>query len=347
MSAKAPARIDDQLDGVLLPEQSTALVGHTAIADAIVNQTRENRLPGAILLHGPKGIGKATLAFTLAKEILTVTGDESRERVMEQVAAGVHPNVFTLRRRQRDSGGFYTAIRVEDVRHVQQRMRQTRGRAGHRVCVIDPIDDCNLNAANALLKILEEPPVDTIFLAVSHRPGALLPTIRSRCHAHALRTLSDDESSEVLASQMPELDADARQQAVNLARGRPRRSFEALMLDDLDLLDRLQNWLGQTHENPVSAHLQIAEGVAKAGGAEATLARDLILEWMATEARDAALAGPSARNRLASATKLWDKAQALFAEADTYNLDAKQTLVSIFDALRLHVLTHANLAPAG
>ena len=82
-------------------------------------------------------------------------------------------------------------------------MRRTRGRAGHRVAIIDAIDDCNPQAANALLKTLEEPPAETTFLLVSHRPGSLLPTIKSRCHALALRPLPDADVRAVLAEQRP------------------------------------------------------------------------------------------------------------------------------------------------
>lgn len=345
MSNGEPRRQPDQLEGVLPPEQAPELVGHAATYAAIGAQVRTGRLPGALLLHGPQGIGKATLAFALARDILTETGDEAPPRVAEQVAGGVHPNVFILRRRPRDSSGFYTEIRVQDVRDVQARMRQTRGRAGYRVCIVDSIDDCNRSSANALLKILEEPPEETVFLLVSHRPGALLPTIRSRCHSHALRGLSDDAVRAVVTAQYPDCAPDALARAVELAGGRPQRAFEALLLEGLESLDTLKSWLAEPTAAPVGTHLQLAESIAKAGGAEAAFARDMILAWLADEARTAAAHGE--RNRLASATQLWEKALAQFADADAYNLDARQTLVSIFDALRRHAHKHAAQAFAG
>lgn len=347
MSAGDPQREPDQLEGVLLPEQAPRLIGHETAFAALIDQAGEGRLPGAILLHGPRGIGKASFAFTLAKQVLTMTGDEPAERVDEQIAAGVHPNIFVLRRRARDTNGFYAAIRVEDVRDVQHRMRQTRGRAGYRICVVDSIDDCNQSSANALLKILEEPPAETLFLLVSHRPGSLLPTIRSRCHAYALRGLDAAAVQMIVAAQVPEADSAMLQRAVELADGRPQRAFEALMIEGLDTLDTLQRWLNAPASQPAGVHLQLADAIAKAGGAEAAFARDMLIGWMADEARAASMAGPLARNRLASATELWDKAHAVFADADAYNLDARQTLVSIFDALRQHARLHMHLAPAG
>ncbi len=345
MSNGDPQREPDQLEGVLLPEQVPELVGHTTAFTTITTQLREGRLPGALLLHGPRGIGKATLAFALARDMLTVTGDEPSERVAEQVGGGVHPNIFMLRRRPRESSGFYTEIRVQDVRDVQARMRQTRGRAGYRICIVDSIDDCNKSSANALLKILEEPPEETVFLLVSHKPGALLPTIRSRCHSYALRGLADDDVRAVVTAQHPDSTPDELARAIQLANGRPQRAFEALLLEGLESLDTLQRWLADPAGQPVGTHLQLAEAISRAGGAEAAFARDMILTWLAGEARAAAAQGK--RNRLASATQLWEKALALFADADTYNLDARQTLVSIFDALRRHASKHAAQALAG
>ncbi len=177
------------LEGLPLPEARQAAIGHDLARAAILDQLHQRRLPGAIMLHGPQGVGKATFAFEMALAILTATGDEAPERVREQVAALSYPNLFVLRRRLKDAKGYYTAIRVEDVRELRDALHHTRGRAGHRIAILDSIDDCNPSAANALLKTLEEPPADTTFLLVSHRPGQLLPTIKSRCHNIALRPL--------------------------------------------------------------------------------------------------------------------------------------------------------------
>lgn len=332
-------REPDQLEGVAPPECQTGLVGHAPAHGSLLARLDEARLPGGVLIHGPRGIGKATLAFDVAREILSRTGDEDASHVSDQVAAGSHPNLRVLRKAARETGkGFYTVIRVEEVRQLIERLHRTRGRTGHRVVIVDAIDDCNVSSANALLKILEEPPADTLFLLISHRPGQLLPTIKSRCHQIALRPLADADVRAVLAGGAPGAGSEALDGAVELAGGRPRRGFEALLMGDNGSLTALKAWLDDPARPPVGAHLALAEALgADRGSAAAHFARDIILEWLAGEARAAAAEGAPARARLASANELWDKAHALFADADEYNLDARQALVVVFDAIRKHV----------
>jgi DNA polymerase-3 subunit delta' len=328
----------EQLDGVRLPEFATYVVGHAAAQAGIAEQLAARRLPGGILIHGPLGIGKATLAFDIARRVLTETGDEDAHRVAEQVASGSHPNLFVMRRAPRDTGkGFYTVIRVDEIRELRERMRRTRGRAGNRVAIIDSIDDCNPQAANALLKTLEEPPAETTFLLVSHKPGSLLPTIKSRCHSLALRPLPDDEVRTVLAEQRPDDDLDS---AILLAEGRPRRGFEALAMPDQAMVIGLKKWLVDPAGLPPAAHLMLADGIAAAKDSPAAaFARDIVRDWLADEARQAAIVRET--RRLASVNELWEKANAQFDDADEYNLDARQTLIGIFDAIRRHRQLHA------
>lgn len=327
-----------------LPEQRQNALGHDAVRAAVLSQLAEQRLPGAILLHGPQGIGKATLAFELAVAILTATGDEDQHRVSEQVSAMAHPNLTVLRRRPKDAKGYYSVVRVEDVRELRESLHHTRGRAGQRIAILDSIDDCNPSAANALLKTLEEPPADTTFLLVSHRPGQLLPTIRSRCHVLAARPLADDLVARIVQSSQPDLDQSALERAVHLAGGRPRRAFETLALGENSPVGALLMWLRAPHAAPVSAQLQLAEALgADPQGPDMSFAREILNDWLATEMREAAIQS-GARWRLASATDLWEKAGALLGEADSVNLDMKQTLVVIFDAIRKHCALIANPA---
>ncbi|MGV8830652.1 MAG: AAA family ATPase [Devosia sp.] len=327
------------LDGVTPPERRQRARGHEGARTAITTQIGSQRLPGAILLHGPMGIGKATFAFEMAAAILTATGDEDGHRVEEQVAALSHPNIFLLRRRPKDAKSYYTVIRVEDVRQLRDSLHHTRGRAGHRVAIIDSIDDCNPSAANALLKTLEEPPADTTFLLVSHRPGQLLPTIKSRCHNLALRPIAADDVRAVLREHDSDLGLDELDRAIALSGGRPRRAFETLALDPDSALGALQTWLASPADHAPGVSIKLAEVLgAGSQSPELSFAREMLDDWIAAEARNAAMQ-PGARMRLASANELWDKAHTLFADADAINLDMKQTLIAIFDAIRKHVST--------
>ena len=335
-------REPDQLDGVPLPETREALIGHAEAERLLMARLASGRMPSGVMLHGPRGIGKATLAFRFARKVFAATSDETQEHVAAQVASGAYPNLFVMRKTPKDTGkGFNSAIRIDEVRRFVEELRMTRGRAGHRVAIIDSIDDCNTASANALLKILEEPPADTTFMLISHRPGGLLPTIRSRCFPLALRPLADRHVRDILAAtltaRVAEIDG-----AAALAAGVPRRGFEALLLADVGVLGVLADWLRSPATQAAGARLAIAETLAtRKDGAEMGFARDMIFAAIAGYARDAAEAERPDRRRLDSATELWDKARLSLADADAYNLDMRQTLIGIFDAIRKHHLLFA------
>lgn len=341
----------DALEGIATPERRQKARGHDEVRAAILGQLATRRLPGAILLHGPQGIGKATFAFEMAAAIFVATGDEGALRVDEQIASLSHPNLFLVRRTLNKTGSKISAtISVDQIARrdtgdshpLRDRLHQTRGRDGYRVAIIDSIDDLTPSAANALLKILEEPPPETIFLLVSHRPGQLLPTIRSRCHSLALRPLGDDLVRAVLLEHDPALGQAELDRAIALAGGRPRRAFETLALEPESALGALQAWLTNPAQHPAGVGMKLADVLgADTQGTELSFAREMLDDWIADAARNAAMQ-PWARMRLASANELWDKAHALFAEADDINLDMKQTLVAIFDAIRKHAALAAS-----
>lgn len=333
-----PEREPDQLEGVPPPEFQQRVLGHIAATEALLSRLDSGRLPGGILIHGPRGIGKATLAFDLARKIFERTGDESPSHIAAQVAAGAYPNLFVMRKAARETGkGYYTQIRVDEVRGFIDGMHKTRGRAGHRIALIDPIDDCNPSSANALLKILEEPPADTTFLLVSHRPGSLLPTIKSRCFQVALRPIPDEDVAGVLMATKPDTTPEALSRAVGFAVGRPRRGFEALLLTDGGVLGALAGYLRDPAAAPSAARLALADQLGgERDSSDLRFARDMLNDWIAAAATDAATSGD--RARLASANELWDKAQLSLADADEYNLDMRQTLVALLDAIRKHQL---------
>src|ERR1700677_2622564 len=199
MSAR---QIEPQIAAVH-PRETTALSGHREAELALLNAYRSGRIPHAWLIGGPLGIGKATLAYRMARFVLahrnplssqvqeaeTLYLDPS-DPVARHVAAGAHGSLLTLERSLNDKGVMRTVITVDETRETISFFGSTAAAEGWRVCIVDTVDELNPNAANALLKILEEPPQQSLFLLVSHAPGRVLPTILSRCRRLPLRPLA-------------------------------------------------------------------------------------------------------------------------------------------------------------
>ena len=170
------------------PRFAKALTGHVEAKSHFLKAFASGRPHHAWLLHGPKGIGKATLAYDLAFHILG-NGAQSRR----WIEGRAHPDLFVLERQLNDSKPrkLKSEISVEDARGLGAFLSRTAS-AHWRVVLIDAADDLNTESANAILKLVEEPPPKTLILLISHRPGRLLRTLRSRCLKLSLSHLSND-----------------------------------------------------------------------------------------------------------------------------------------------------------
>jgi len=196
----------------------------------------------AWLLAGPRGVGKASFAMTAAQRVLAEaagppiagSGLETPDNhpVGRLVAAGSHPDFRLLERIENKSGtGLARNINVDQVRELGDLFSVTPALSPWRAVVIDSVDDMEASAANALLKMLEEPPANCLFLLVSHVPGRLLPTIRSRCRRLDFQPLGDDAMTSVLAAELPELTAAERDKLIPLASGSVSKALAYAALD--------------------------------------------------------------------------------------------------------------------
>ncbi len=324
----------DQIANVSLPEQTNILVGHEEQFSQLKKQINNNKLPNAILLHGVRGIGKATFAFHIIREILLDKGNEAKQTINKQIAMGSHPNIYILRKKQNEkTKKFYGEIRIDDVREMMRKIRQTAAIGAPKICVIDAIDDCNQMAANALLKILEEPPKNSLFILISHQKNAILPTILSRTQQISFRPLSEEKIAQILKNANI-AQSDIMQNAIELAKGRARRAFEALLLENLELLTNIQNWLTSEKLRENASHLELIEQLINSDEAEQIFAKNMLLDWIANEAKNCAIHASKERNKLASIINLWEKAQNIFANMQIYNLDKRQSYITIFDDIK-------------
>jgi DNA polymerase-3 subunit delta' len=219
----------DRIEGFDHPRETFTLLGQDTALGRAARAIRSGRPPGAWLICGPPGVGKATLAYRIARyllaygttdagpEDLSVPQDNATAR---QVMAQSHPGLLILKRAVNPkTGKLMTVLSVDEIRRLSDFFGMTSGAGGWRVAIVDTADDMNDNAANALLKMLEEPPANAMLLLLSNTPGRLLPTIRSRCQRLDLRPLDEEVLQQALASYLPELNSAERASLARLAGG--------------------------------------------------------------------------------------------------------------------------------
>src|SRR3984957_6656741 len=219
----------DRVEGFAHPRESFALLGQDVALDRAARALRSGRPPSAWLITGAPGIGKATLAYRIARYLLaygaTDAGPEDLSvpqdhQAARQVAAQSHPGLLVLKRAINPrTGKLMTVLSVDEIRRLANFFGMTSGAGGWRVAIVDTADDMNDNAANALLKMLEEPPGNAMLLLLSNTPGRLLPPIRSPCQRLDLRPLDDALLEKALADFLPETSAAERASLARLSGG--------------------------------------------------------------------------------------------------------------------------------
>jgi DNA polymerase-3 subunit delta' len=312
----------------------TPLYGHDAAVAAFRAGLDSGRLHHAWLVTGPKGVGKALFADKAALRVLAhgagllaelpgldVPDDHPAARL---VAAGSHPDLMRLERLTRETGtDLARNITVDQVRGLQRLFSTTASMSPWRAVVIDSVDDLERNAANALLKNLEEPPPHTLFMLVSHAPERLLPTIRSRCRILRLSALPSDAMASALRAALPDADEAEILSLVEVGEGAPGRAVAFRGLD-IAALDQAMRALAREGD-PANAR--------RAGLAQSLAGKAAQPRYEAFLARAPALIAAAARSRrgpaLAEALTLWERATDLASAARRHSLDPQSIVFEL------------------
>ncbi|WP_062220270.1 DNA polymerase III subunit delta' [Aureimonas sp. D3] len=338
----APVPGHDDIADVPTPAERMTLLGRQSEWKELEAALASGRMHHAWLFQGPEGVGKATTALAFARRLLggpeVLSGRFEGEPeflpnhpIVRQIGQGSHPNFLHIRRPSNDKGdGFRTQITVDEIRRLNHFFRSTAADSW-RIALVDPADDMNRNAANALLKILEEPPERSIFLIINHVPGRLLPTIRSRARTLRFSPLSEDAVLRGLSETLTGEDASSLATAARLSGGSLRTAFHQVLSGGLEIAGEIDRLYGAAR--PDWRHVQsLADALTQKGREEAwALVRNGLFDRIAAEARQAQESGDNGRATALAA--FWQSESARWLEAAAFNLDRKQILITFASKL--------------
>lgn len=330
----------------LQPRENPILLGHEAAESAIDDAIGAGRIHHAWLLTGPEGIGKATLAYRFARRLLAgpqapaAVVNDPASAVFRRIAAGTHADLLTIEREWDDRRKrLRSEIVVDSARGVAEFLRLTPAEGGWRIVVVDGAEHLNRNAANALLKVLEEPPPRAVLLMVCAAPGRLLPTIRSRCRRLRLGELGLADMDTVLAACLPDLATADRAALAGIAGGAPGRAVALADDEGIAIAGLVADVLRAVPDVPVPRAYALADRFARSDAGFATF-MDLLREAISTTVRNVARGeGDMDQRRLAGLRPLaewgdlWHALTRLQDDTERFNLDKRHAIVSGLDLL--------------
>ena len=309
------------------------IAGQDKAVEQFANAWSARRLHHAWLLAGPKGVGKASFAKAAATRLLADAAGPvidlpgldtpSDHPIAKLLAAGSHPDFRWVERLERPTGGLARNISVDQIRSLQDLLSVTPSMSPWRAIVIDSVDDLEASAANALLKMLEEPPANTIFFLVSHAPGRLLPTIRSRCRRLDFARLGDEVMTSLLSHSFPEKNGSSIIQLVEFAEGSIGRAIDIAALDLAPLESEAQAILREGDPDNMRRS-KLASALGTKGAADRYAAFIQLVPGLL--AREAVNLEGEARGRALDA---YEKARHTVAIAPRLSLDAGATVFEL------------------
>ncbi len=335
------------------PKDNPNFIGHDRAINVLASTTKGGRMPQSWLFTGPKGIGKATLAYRFARFILSGTEVNLSDKKLyvspdhqtfKRISSGSHSDLLVLEPDVESASGD---IKVDNIRKINDFLRMTASETANRIVIIDSADDMNINAANALLKLLEEPPVGAIFILISHTPGRLLPTIKSRCRDLRMTSLKAEDAGLILSTALPTISAKEAMQLTALAEGSPGVAIDLYHNEGIALYKALLGILGGVPKISSSQVQKLSDMVTKKDDKKlweifSYLINIFLLQIIRSEASAAAMieiiGGESdiknkliVEKTLAELMKIWEKINSLISDTDRVNLDKKAVIISIFE----------------
>jgi DNA polymerase III subunit delta' len=344
-----PGPQSDRFEDTPHPRETYGLFGHAEAEGQLLQSYLRGQLAHAFIISGPPGIGKATLSWRFARFLLANPDPELVSRtgrkdlfvapghaVSRQVAALSHPDLVLLRRAWNpETNRHATQIQVDDVRRAIQMFQRAAGCGGFRICILDCADDLNLSSANALLKLIEEPPPRSLFLIVAHQPGRIIATLRSRCRRIRLEPLGRAEIGKILTALGPPW-SNASEAKRETAIARAQRSIHRALrlLDDegLSLDIAIGGLLGDLPRIDWGRAHALADRIAGRNNTkDYETALVVIDEWLDTKVR---LGAQDPQNgcirRLAPFAHMWEKLAEAARETEIFNLDKRAFVLSLF-----------------
>jgi len=329
------------------PRETTELFGHRDAETALLATYRSGRVPHAWLIGGAQGIGKATLAYRMARFVLA-HGDplsgvvqraeslrvEADDPVARHIASGAHGGLLVLERSLNERGVLRTVITVDETRETISFFGSTAAVDGWRVCIVDTVDELNANAANALLKVLEEPPQKSLFLLISHAPARVMATIQSRCRKLSLRPLSTDDVIRAAALATGRAADDrALGEAAAASEGSVAHALTLLGGDALKLHQRTAALLKALPSvDPRELHA-LGDALGTSDRVALRTFIDGVERWVADRLQSDAAVANANLPRLARLAEVWEKIARAARDTQDYNLERKPLVFSVFSML--------------
>jgi len=326
------------------PREVFDYLGGEAVEGAFLDALKRGRLHHAWLLTGPEGVGKATFAYRAARRLLGANpaprygllGAGPEDPVARQIIARAHPDLLALQRDPED-GKARKGIPVEEARGLPEFFAKSPATAPYRVAIIDTADDLNASAANAVLKTLEEPPERGVLFLISHTPGALLPTLRSRCRRLRF-TAPPAEAAVPWVAARSGLDIESALRLLRMARGAPGRAWRLATQGALAADDAARTLLDHLPRVDEPAMLAMSDGFrGAAGAARFDLLFDRLADHVHERVSRRALEGGEevGEGRAQDAwAEIWDLLVTLPRQVEAVNLDRSDAFFTALSRLR-------------